>query len=187
DSIVFGEATEDGGQDILRRHESASDQQVTHQLGVRRAFCMEHCLGLPTMVGMWEKRRSFLADLKARVGKECTGVNLCLPKESEEWDLTLKIQFGEIDGFRDELITRLKVGREGLIASTFTPDEAAAIRCIPLSKRVDVDKIVWWGENTGEYSVRRGYRTLISNHKTVDDIRGSREINKKTLAITDSS
>ncbi|KAL1104887.1 hypothetical protein V6Z11_D04G096500 [Gossypium hirsutum] len=63
DSIVFGEATEDGGQDILRRHESASGQQVTHQLGVRRAFCMERYLGLPTMVGMREKRRSFLADL----------------------------------------------------------------------------------------------------------------------------
>ncbi|MFQ6625842.1 hypothetical protein Gotur_004697 [Gossypium turneri] len=78
---------------------------------------------------------------------------------------------GNIERVADSIDHSSKSWKEGLITSTFTPDEAAAIRCIPLSKRVDVDKIVWWGENTGEYSVRRGYRTLISNQKTVDDIR----------------
>ncbi|MBA0697772.1 hypothetical protein Goari_021298, partial [Gossypium aridum] len=77
-----------------------------------------------------------------------------------------------IERVADSIDHSSKSWKEGLITSTFTPDEAAAIRCFPLSKRVDVDKIVWWGENTGEYSVRRGYRTLISNQKTVDDIRG---------------
>ncbi|TYH58483.1 hypothetical protein ES332_D08G157000v1 [Gossypium tomentosum] len=41
-----------------------------------------------------------------------------------------------------------KSWKEGLITSVFTLEEAATIRCIPLSRRVDVDKIVWRGENT---------------------------------------
>lgn len=35
-----------------------------------------------------------------------------------------------------------------VMGSVFTLEEAATIRCIPLSRRVDVDKIVWRGENT---------------------------------------
>lgn len=52
---------------------------------------------------------------------------------------------------------------------------------IPLSRTVEDDTVVWMGDNTGEYSVRGGYRSLINNYNTDENLLQHTEIYKKKL------
>lgn len=51
----------------------------------------------------------------------------------------------------------------------FTLKEAQAIKCIPLSRAVKEDVLVRRGDDSGEYSVRNGYKTLF-NQKITEEI-----------------
>ncbi|KAG8502628.1 hypothetical protein CXB51_000050 [Gossypium anomalum] len=51
-----------------------------------------------------------------------------------------------------------------LISNRFTPLEVKAIRCIPLSVYTSEDKLVWFADNSGMYTVRSGYRCLVNSH-----------------------
>ncbi|MFQ6667002.1 hypothetical protein Gotur_033172 [Gossypium turneri] len=55
-----------------------------------------------------------------------------------------------------------------MITSIFSAEDARAIKCVPLSKVVREDCLVWRGEKTGQYSVRSGYKELMSRHENLE-------------------
>ncbi|KAB2006895.1 hypothetical protein ERO13_D11G340040v2 [Gossypium hirsutum] len=56
--------------------------------------------------------------------------------------------------------------KRDLITKHFSSKEAERILCIPLSKHTQEDRLVWWGEATGEYIVRSGYKRLLQGEDT---------------------
>ncbi|KAG8472386.1 hypothetical protein CXB51_034209 [Gossypium anomalum] len=57
--------------------------------------------------------------------------------------------------------------------------EAEAIKCIPLSRSVDGDMIVWRGDRSCEYFIRSGYRTLIDHQNTEESSQDYSAVYKK--------
>ncbi|MBA0816580.1 hypothetical protein Gohar_001227 [Gossypium harknessii] len=49
-----------------------------------------------------------------------------------------------------------KSWKEEVITTVFTLEEVEAIKCIPLSRSVDEDMIVWRGDRFGDYFIRSG-------------------------------
>ncbi|KAL4335266.1 hypothetical protein GQ457_07G037440 [Hibiscus cannabinus] len=49
-----------------------------------------------------------------------------------------------------------------LVQEFFNPEDAEAILSIPLSSHEQMDRLVWCGEHSGIYSVRSGYKRLLS-------------------------
>ncbi|MBA0788130.1 hypothetical protein Gotri_027907 [Gossypium trilobum] len=49
-----------------------------------------------------------------------------------------------------------KSWKEEVITTVFTLEEAEAIKCIPLSRLVDKDMIVWKGDRFSDYFIRSG-------------------------------
>uniref|UniRef100_A0A2N9G6K5 Reverse transcriptase domain-containing protein n=1 Tax=Fagus sylvatica TaxID=28930 RepID=A0A2N9G6K5_FAGSY len=68
--------------------------------------------------------------------------------------------------------------KEGIIKSSFLPNEAEAILGIPLSSMHPKDTAVWSGTKNGIYSVRSGYHVLLSEGSR--DCPGSSEISFET-------
>ncbi|KAH1032629.1 hypothetical protein J1N35_044803 [Gossypium stocksii] len=55
-----------------------------------------------------------------------------------------------------------------LISRCFTSLEAIAICCIPLSNYNSEEKMVWFADNSGRYTVRSGYRCLVGSR--IEDV-----------------
>jgi|UniRef100_A0A2N9ED81 hypothetical protein len=68
--------------------------------------------------------------------------------------------------------------KEGIIKSSFLPNEAEAILGIPLSSMHPKDTAVWSGTKNGIYSVRSGYHVLLSEGSR--DCPGSSDISFET-------
>ncbi|MBA0752194.1 hypothetical protein Gogos_001054 [Gossypium gossypioides] len=69
-----------------------------------------------------------------------------------------------IEKVSDLIDQSAKTWKVELIKCFFTPMEAHAICCIPLSIYTIEDKMVWCADNSGMYMVRSGYRCLVQSN-----------------------
>lgn len=77
----------------------------------------------------------------------------------------------------------LKCWKEEVIDRIFTSEEVVAIKCIPLSRLVEEDTRVWKGDNSGEYSVRSGYRSLLDRQITDNNLQQHNNFYKKLWSL----
>lgn len=66
----------------------------------------------------------------------------------------------------DLIDQNVKCWKEDVVNSIFTLEEAEAIKCIPLSRTVEKDMLVWKEDNSCKYSIRSGYKSVIDRYST---------------------
>ncbi|KAA3482175.1 reverse transcriptase [Gossypium australe] len=154
--------------------------EITSFLGVRRACNLEKYLGLPMMVG---RRKTWaFADFIDRFRKRVTGWTLRFlsmgGKEGDRVNIwndhwlpgkdNNKVSGHEINprwSYVSQLIEEDTQTWNGELIRNIV-DEATADRIlsIPIAGRCTEDMLVWKYEGSGDYSVKSGYRVLITTN-----------------------
>ncbi|KAL4302611.1 hypothetical protein GQ457_10G021430 [Hibiscus cannabinus] len=78
----------------------------------------------------------------------------------------------------------LNTWKEDIVLSIFPPAIAQCILCIQLPISAKPDFIVWRGDNTGEYSVKSGYKMLVNSNQHV--FQASQHVASTTKSFYDS-
>lgn len=77
----------------------------------------------------------------------------------------------------------LNCWKEDVIDRIFTSEEAMTIKCIPLSRSVKEDMLVWKGDNSGEYYVCSGYRSLLDQQITNNNLQQQNNFYKNLWSL----
>ncbi|KAL4352687.1 hypothetical protein GQ457_06G008940 [Hibiscus cannabinus] len=78
----------------------------------------------------------------------------------------------------------LNTWKEDIVLSIFPPAIAQCILCVQLPISAKPDFIVWRGDNTGEYSVKSGYKMLVNSNQHV--FQASQHVASTTRSFYDS-
>ncbi|KAK9021086.1 hypothetical protein V6N11_011091 [Hibiscus sabdariffa] len=70
----------------------------------------------------------------------------------------------------DLIVTETNTWRSSLVHSLFDPSLANIILCIPLGKSKPPDELIWRGDNTGIYSPKSGYKILLEDELSSNDL-----------------
>ncbi|KAK8711269.1 hypothetical protein V6N13_146555 [Hibiscus sabdariffa] len=143
--------------------------QIGDILEVRISTNPEKYLGLPTMVGR-RKREAFhhYFDRFNKLINSWSVRNLSKGGPgNDRVNQNIDIRFPRVS---DLIVTETNTWRSSLVHSLFDPSLANIILCIPLGKSKPPDELIWRGDNTGIYSPKSGYKILLEDELSSNDL-----------------
>ncbi|KAL4325746.1 hypothetical protein GQ457_11G020100 [Hibiscus cannabinus] len=114
-----------------------------------------------TWRSIWSAKKLILSGLRWRVGSG-TSISIWedfwLNEKKQRLITTPRIE--GLQSVADLIHPSSNTWNHGLISEIFSEEDADSILSIPLASNRNEDKLIWYGEPTGKYSVRSGYKGL---------------------------